>query len=101
MQELNTRKRRQFLNDRNIKFVLKSENPPNTPEIFLIKYFCGLIEGEVYKDDWETENLDQLRTRILNCSKKVDQECETNLGASTRRRIKTIRRFGLAEMRFF
>ena len=65
----------QFLNDQNIKFVPKSENPPNTPVIHCIKNFLGLIKEEVYKDGWEAENLDQLRTRILYCFKRVDQEC--------------------------
>ena len=44
------------------------------PEIRCIEDFWGLIEGETYKNGWEAENLDQLRTRIL-CFKKVDQEC--------------------------
>ena len=55
----------QLLNDHNIKFVPKSENPPNTPEIRCIENFWGFIKREVYKDGWEAENLDQLRTRIL------------------------------------
>ena len=50
----------------------KSENPPNTPE----------IKGK--KDGYKSENLDQLRTRIFNCFKKVDQKCVQNLGESTR-----------------
>ena len=55
----------QFLNDQIIKFVPQSENPPNTPEISCIEDFRGLIKREAYKDGWEAENLDQLRTRIL------------------------------------
>ena len=76
-----------FLNDQNIKFVPKSENPQNTPEMQCIEDFWGLI------------NLDQLRTMILYCFKKVDQECVQNLGESTRRQIDTIKRFCLVEMR--
>ena len=44
------------------KLVLKSENPPNTPKIRGTEDFWSLIKGEVYKDDWESENLDHLRT---------------------------------------
>ena len=89
----------QFLNDQNIKFVPKSENPLNTDEISCIEDFKGLIKGEVYKDDWEAENLAQLRTRILIRFKNVDQEYILNLGESTRRRIYPIKRFGLVEIR--
>ena len=88
----------QFLNDQIIKFVPKSENPPNTPEISCIEDFKG-IKGEVYTDDWEAENLAQLRTRILIRFKNVDQEYILNLGESTRRRIYPIKRFGLVEIR--
>ena len=61
----------------------KSGNLPNTPEIRCIDDFWSLIKGELYQDGWEAENLDQLRTRILNCSKKINQECVQNLGEST------------------
>ena len=69
-----------FLNDQNINFVPKSENPPNTPEICCIENIWGLTKEEVFKDgwDWEVENLDQLRTRILSCFKKVYQESVQN-----------------------
>ena len=63
-----TSKAAQFLNDQNIKFVPKSENPSNTPEIRCIEGLWGLIKGEVYKDSWEAENLDQLQIGILYCS---------------------------------
>ena len=60
-----------FLNDHNIKCVPKSENPPNTPEIRCIEDVRGLIKGEVYTDGWQAEDLDQLRTRILDCFRKI------------------------------
>ena len=40
-------KSRQFLNDKNIKFVPKSENPPNTPEIRCTEDFWSLLKREV------------------------------------------------------
>ena len=48
----------------------RSKNLPNTPKIRCIEDFWGLIKEEVYKDDWEAENLDQSQTRLLNCFKK-------------------------------
>ena len=50
----------QFLNDQNISFVPKYENPLNTTEIRCIEDFWGLIKGEIYKDGWEADNLDTL-----------------------------------------
>ena len=68
-----SKKAAQFLNERNSKFVPRSENPPNTPEIRFSDYFWALIKGEVYKDGWEAENLDQLRIRIFSCFKRADR----------------------------
>ena len=49
----------------------------------------------------EAKNLDQLRTRTLDCFKKVNQEYKHNLGENTRRRIETIGKFGLVEIRLY
>ena len=68
-----SKKAAQFLNERNSKFVPRSENPPNTPEIRCSDDFWALIKGEVYKDGWEAENLDQLRIRIFSCFKRADR----------------------------
>ena len=82
-----------------ISNVPESANPPNTPEIRWIENFWDLIKEEVYKDGWAAENLEQLRSRIFYCFEKVDENCVKNLGESTRRRINTIRRFDLVEIR--
>ena len=89
----------QFLKDQNIKFLPKSENPPNTPEIRCIEDFWSLIKGEVYKDGWEAENLDQLEKRIKYCFKNFDKKLVHELAESTQRRIDQIRRYGLPENR--
>ena len=48
--------------------ISKSSNnwSDNTQEIRFIEDFWSLIKGEVYKDGWEAENLDQLKKRITN-----------------------------------
>ena len=71
------------LNDQNIKFEPKSENPPKTPEIRCIEDFWSIIKRVAYKDGWEAENLEQLKTRILYCFNKVDQECVQKLAEGT------------------
>ena len=81
------------------KFVIKSEYPPNTHEIRYIDDFWGLIKGELYKDGWEAKKLDKLRDKIIFCFKKVNRECVHKSRESTHRRIDTIRRYGIVEMR--
>ena len=83
MQAHYSKKAAQFLKDQNIKFVPKTENLPNTSETRCIEDFWSLIKGNVYKDGWEAENLDQLRNRIVYCFEKVDRECVQELAEST------------------
>ena len=87
-----------FLNENGIKFVTKSEKPPNMPECRCIEDFWSCIKGNVYKNGWQTENLDQLRSRIIYCFKKFDKELVQRLAESTSRRLDTIRQ-GLVELR--
>ena len=88
-----------FLNENGIKFVTKSENPPNMPECRCIEDFWSCIKRNVYKNGWQAENLDQLRSRIIYCFKKFDKELVQRLAESTSRRLDTIRRQGLVELR--
>ena len=88
-----------YLTANNITFVTKSENPPNLPECRCIEDFWSCVKGHVYKDCWEAENLDQLRTRINYCFKKFDKNLVQTFGQSTKRRLDTIRRYGLIEER--
>ena len=55
-------------------------------------YLAGFLGSEAV-------NLDKLKARILNCFKKVDQECVYKLAEGTQRRIDTIRRYDPVEMR--
>uniref|UniRef100_T2MAU0 C-myc promoter-binding protein n=1 Tax=Hydra vulgaris TaxID=6087 RepID=T2MAU0_HYDVU len=61
-----------YLNGQNVRFVPKEDNPANVPEARPIEDFCSIIKGLVYKDNWQAENLEQLRKRIVYCSSKVD-----------------------------
>lgn len=88
-----------FLLENNIKFVTKSENPPNLPECRCIEDFWSCVKGYVYKDGWEAENLDQLRSRIIYAFKNFDHNLVQTLGESTKKRLDMIRRYGLIEQR--
>ena len=53
-----------------VNFVQNFENPLNIPETRPIEKFWGLIKGEVYKNNWQAENLDKLKNMIKFCLKK-------------------------------
>lgn len=57
-----------------INFVPKHVNPPNIPKARPVEDFWNLLCQEVYKDGWEANSNEQLKTRIKNCVKKVDME---------------------------
>ena len=77
----------QFLVNNNIKFVSKSENLPNTPEVCCIEDFWGCLKGSVYKDSWQIKNLNQLRSKLTYCIKMLDQHLVKRLTGSTLKRL--------------
>ena len=65
------------------------------PELRPIEDLCTEIKRLVYADNWQAENLRQLRNRIDYCMKKIDQNRVYRLGASTFTRVDRVRRNGL------
>jgi transposase len=55
-----------------VKYVTKYRNPTNVPQCRPIEDFFGYLQGLVYENGWEAENLQQLERRIVYCLKKVD-----------------------------
>lgn len=88
-----------YLNEKNINFVKKNENPPNVPEIRPIEDFWGILKGLVYKNNWQAENLDKLKNRIKYCMKKIDKDLIQSLAQSTRSRVNSVRLHGVVESR--
>ena len=84
-----------YLNEKKVKFVQKSENPPNVPEARPIEDFWGLIKGEVYKNNWQAENIDQLKNRINLCLKKIGQNRVYDLMSTVANRLNNIRMHGV------
>jgi hypothetical protein len=62
------------MRDKSVNFVEKAEDPLNMPEIRPIENFWGILEGLVYQNNWQAENLDQLRKRIACCLRKIEFE---------------------------
>ena len=86
-----------YLNEQNVRFVPKEDNPANIPEARPIEDFWSIIKGLVYKDAWQAENLDQLRKRIVYCFNKVDLNLVQELAKGILSRIDSIRRNDLIE----
>ena len=75
----------------------RDDNPPNLPEARPIEDFWGILKGLVYKNNWQAENLDQLKQRIQYCWRQINPEFIQSLAASVLRRVDFIRRNGVVE----
>ena len=80
-----------FLNEKNVNFVAKTENPPNVPECRVIEDFWSILKGEVYKHNWKAKDLKCLQAKINLSLKKVDPELVKALARSTRLRVGCVR----------
>jgi len=87
-----------YMNEKNINFVKKEDNPANLPECRPIEDFWSILKGKVYEKNWQAQNLNQLRNRIKYCLDNIDKAVVQRLAESTRRRIDYVRRNGLIEM---
>ncbi len=85
------------LSDEKVKFVPKDKNPTNIPEARPIENFWSILKGEVYKNNWKADNLDQLKLRIKYCLNKVDLVLIQRLCNGIYSRLDHIRRNGLPE----
>jgi hypothetical protein len=73
------------------------ENPANLPEVRAIEDFWSILKGKVYENNWNAENLAQLRNKIVLGLRKMDPNLEYKLIASTSSRLNKIRMHGLIE----
>lgn len=88
-----------YFRDNGVHFVAKEDNPANLPECRPIEDFWSILKSMVYKDNWQAENLPQLRRRIEYCIKKLDPELIQRLAREIPKRIDFIRRHDLIENR--
>jgi len=85
-----------WLEENNINFVAKSDNPANLPEVRPIEDLFAIIKRDVYRDGWSASSIKQLEQRIRSTMRKLPIDCVQKLMNSTIRRIDQVRRNGIA-----
>ncbi|KAL4490736.1 hypothetical protein ABPG72_021790 [Tetrahymena utriculariae] len=86
-----------FLNEKQIQFVQKQENPANVPECRPIEDFWQILKGLVYQKNWQALSLEKLEIRIKNCIKKIDINLVKNLANSVSKRLSDVHEKGVTE----
>ncbi|CAF4685028.1 unnamed protein product, partial [Rotaria socialis] len=62
------------LNEKNVPFVIREDNPSNVPQARPIETVWTLLERKVYENNWEAKDLDVLAQIIKKKSKELDQK---------------------------
>lgn len=62
-----------FIEENNIPFVNKGNNPPNVPELRPIETFWSHLKSKVYRDGYSAKNTKVLIKRIKSCLKTFDK----------------------------
>ena len=63
-----------YLNENNVNFVRKNDNPVNVPECRPIENFWAILKQQVHKNNWQAKNVKQLYQRIQYCLNKLDMK---------------------------
>jgi hypothetical protein len=91
-----------YLREKKVNFVEKSDNPANVPEARPIENLWANLKRIVYKNNWQADNLDQLKSRIEYCWNKLakdDPELVKRLIMTVRQKVGFIHRNGVIEDR--
>jgi len=72
-----------------IRYVNKLRNPTNVPQCRPIEDFFGYLSGKVYSNGWCAINLNQLKSRIIRCLKKVDLNIVQKSMGSVSKRLRS------------
>lgn len=83
-----------WLNDQNIPFVPKKDNPPNVPQARPIENFWGILSRLVYDGGWEAKTESQLIGRIKRKLREVDQDVVQAMMKSIRPMLRKIEENG-------
>ena len=78
-----------------INFVEKVDNPANVPEARPIEDFWADLKREVYKENWSTNTIAQLKSRIRYCLRKIDLKKIQERASEVHKRLDSIARFGI------
>jgi len=86
-----------YMKAENVNFVQKNDNPPNLPECRPIEDFWAIVKCQVYKNNWQANNLDQLKRKIETVIRNLDPNLVYALSRSIRGRLNNIRMHSVIE----
>lgn len=84
-----------FLDENDINYVAKDDNPPNCPEVRPIENYFSILKQRVYAENWSAENRDQLIRRIKKCTKEISLQTYQSLFCNLKTKIRKASQFGL------
>lgn len=84
-----------FLDDNNVNYVKKEDNPTEVPQCRPIEDFFGLLAERVYRGNWEATDAEALKRRIRRCLSEIPPATVQATMASVRRRLMRAYRVGL------
>ena len=61
-----------LFNEKNIRFVANSDNPPNVTQLRPIENLWGILKSRVYDGDWKVKTEHQLKLQIKKCLCELD-----------------------------
>ena len=84
-----------FLDNNNINYVKKENNPSEVPQYRPIEYFFGLLAECVYRRNWEAADAEALKRRIRRCLSEITPATVQATMTSVRRRLLRAYQVGL------
>ena len=86
---------KQRLDEKNVPFVSRQDNPPNVPQARPIETVWALLERKVYENNWEAKDMDALAGRIKQKAKELDQKMLQVMLAGVRKKLRAMWRDGI------
>ena len=83
------------LNEKNVPFVPRQDNPPNVPQARPIETLWTVLERRVYENNWQAKNLDALARRIKKKAKELDEKTLQGMFEGVRKKLRAMWREGL------
>lgn len=78
----------ELLQEQNIPFVQKSDNPPSVPKLRPIEDFWGILKQAVYADGFSATTPRQLKQRIRKCVREVDWDVVQGMMSTIKTRLR-------------
>ncbi|CAF3473255.1 unnamed protein product [Rotaria socialis] len=83
------------LNEKNVLYVRRQDNPPNVPQARPIEYIWAQLERKIYENNWEAKNVNTLIRRIRQKVKELDRIALQTMIRGTPMKRRAMRRNGL------